>query len=223
MPQKTFVCLANSFKHGGRCVAGIEIVNGGFGPWIRPVSHRPGRGLNHGERSYANGTECALLDVIEADFDEHAPDGYQSENWLITEGSRWRKVGSVGADELAPVIHHGNGPLWPHTGSTGGGQNDKIDAANLGALNNSLALVRLDTCQFTVRANPFNDNRLDVRVIFTWGGQRNNLKVTDPSICHALQNQGAGVYDAQDATMCVSVGEVFAARNEAYKLVASVF
>lgn len=223
MPQKTFVCLANSFKHGGRCVAGIELVNGNFGPWIRPISHRPGRGLNYTERSYADGSECALLDVIEGDFHARAPDGYQSENWLITEGLRWRKVDAMDADDLAPVVHNGQGPLWPHTGSTGGGHNDKIDAVNLVGLDSSLALVRVDACQFTVTANPFKGDKLDVRVIFTWGGQRNNLKVTDPNICHTLQNQGAGVYDAQDATMCISVGEVFAARNEAYKLAASVF
>lgn len=223
MPRKTFVCLANSFKNGARCVAGIERIGDRFGAWIRPVSHRAGRGLNFDERTYANGTDCALLDVIEADFDAHAPDGYQSENWLITEGSQWRKVGTINAADVAPVFHNGNGPLWPHTGSTGGGVHDKIAAINLGGLTNSLALVNPALCEFSVIANPRNDDRLDVRAIFTWGGQQNNLKVTDPEVCRGLQARGAGRYTLENPKMCISVGEVFDLRNEAYKLVASVF
>lgn len=222
VPRKIFVCLANSFKNGGNCVAGIEIVEGGFGAWIRPVSLRAGRALNYVERSYANNEECALLDVIEADFDRHQPDGYQSENWLIANGSRWRKLGAVSAADVAPVIHDGTRPLWPHTGSTRGGKHDSINAANLGALTNSLALVKPQQCEFSVAANIFKNNKLDVRAIFAWGGQENNLKVTDPKVCHKLQARGVGKYQLQDATMCISVGEVFAARNEAYKLVTSV-
>ena len=48
--EKYFICLANSYKHGGRCIAGIEVVpqsdgglvivrhNDGRPKWIRPVS-----------------------------------------------------------------------------------------------------------------------------------------------------------------------------------------
>jgi len=37
---KTIVCLANSFKTDGRCVAGREVRANGYGDWIRPVSAR---------------------------------------------------------------------------------------------------------------------------------------------------------------------------------------
>ena len=48
--DKYFICLANSYKRGGRCVAGVEIVfdvNGKLNPvcdddgkprWIRPIA-----------------------------------------------------------------------------------------------------------------------------------------------------------------------------------------
>ncbi|MBD0345112.1 MAG: hypothetical protein ICV63_09890, partial [Coleofasciculus sp. Co-bin14] len=32
------ICLANSWKHGDRCIAGINSLKG---QWIRPVSHLP--------------------------------------------------------------------------------------------------------------------------------------------------------------------------------------
>jgi len=37
---KRIVCLANSRKLQGRCIAGREIVQGKPGAWIRPVSAR---------------------------------------------------------------------------------------------------------------------------------------------------------------------------------------
>lgn len=35
---KRILCLANSRKLSGRCVAGREIANPRLGPWVRPVS-----------------------------------------------------------------------------------------------------------------------------------------------------------------------------------------
>lgn len=53
--EKYFVCLANSYKHGGRCIAGVEvewihehwrIVRNEYGcpKWIRPLSRQTGTG-----------------------------------------------------------------------------------------------------------------------------------------------------------------------------------
>jgi hypothetical protein len=36
--RKTIVCLANSRKYQGRCVAGVEWQGQMIGGWIRPVS-----------------------------------------------------------------------------------------------------------------------------------------------------------------------------------------
>jgi hypothetical protein len=38
---RRIVCLANSRKMNGRCIAGRELNEGKAGAWIRPVSDRP--------------------------------------------------------------------------------------------------------------------------------------------------------------------------------------
>lgn len=49
---KRLVCLANSRKSGGRCIAGRELLAGNVGEWIRPVSGREHEEVSARERKY---------------------------------------------------------------------------------------------------------------------------------------------------------------------------
>ncbi len=89
MPTR-FVCLANSFKEGGRCLAGIELDNNnapviinGHPKWIRPICNTP-----HGEVHTHLVVHLNILDIIEIDVTGY-PEvrDYQSENALFRENS----------------------------------------------------------------------------------------------------------------------------------------
>ena len=89
---KRIVCLANSRKRGGRCIAGKELLVGGLaGAWVRPVSNRENEAVDDGERQYRDGTEPAVLDVIDVPLIEARPKGHQQENWLLNPDHYWTR------------------------------------------------------------------------------------------------------------------------------------
>ncbi|HXF07313.1 MAG TPA: hypothetical protein VNK45_02115 [Candidatus Acidoferrales bacterium] len=81
---KRIVCLANSRKLNGRCVAGIEITRGNKRVgWIRPVSAREHEEVSEYERQYQDGSDPRVLDVIDVPLIAPKPKDYQQENWLL--------------------------------------------------------------------------------------------------------------------------------------------
>jgi hypothetical protein len=90
------ICLANSYKHGGRCIAGIDQDTG---KWIRPVPDSKNGAVTSAMR-LINGKEPQVLDIIEIPLEDFGPDeGCQSENRLLKSG-KWKKVGRITAKDL---------------------------------------------------------------------------------------------------------------------------
>lgn len=93
------LCLANSFKRGGRCIAGIDLETN---RWIRPIGQGH-EGAIRGER-LINGMEPELLDIIEIPLGAGADDlGCQPENILLRPGP-WRKVGVIEKDDVMQYV-----------------------------------------------------------------------------------------------------------------------
>lgn len=85
------ICLANSWKHRDRCIAGINTLKG---EWIRPVSNLPD-GRIPKEMRLVEGMEPALLNILEIPLAKTGPDfGFERENLSILPG-KWQRVGQV--------------------------------------------------------------------------------------------------------------------------------
>jgi hypothetical protein len=144
------ICLANSRKHGNRCIAGLERTSRRL---IRPVSSLCD-GAIPSEVQRVSGQDASLLDVLEVPLAGTGPDyGFQPENRLLMQGP-WKKVGRVEPEDLVefceinPAILHNN--------------TDRVSWQFLQGLDRaqwkSLQLVRVDGVRFysttSFRGNP---------------------------------------------------------------------
>ena len=76
------VCLANSYKHEHRCVAGISLRSK---RWVRLVGTQIPGCLTIRETCYPDGTPAELLDVFEAELGEPCGSNCHPEDVFITD------------------------------------------------------------------------------------------------------------------------------------------
>ena len=222
---KTIVCLANSRKLTGRCVAGKEWDGRRPGPWLRPVSGRE-RGELTAERWYAKSwRDPKLLDLIQVALVAPRPSGCQTENHLVDTAVRWQFTGRVPPQCLLASLDHPKGPLWINGESTSGGLNDRVHAAVAERQPSSLVLVQPERLLIKVSTEAANTDhaRRRVRGQFSLAGHEYSLAVTDPIVEAPILRQSDGfTTELQRPILCISLSEKFASQNACYKLIAGV-
>jgi hypothetical protein len=212
------VILANSRKHNGRCIAGIELVGKAPGDWIRPVSDRSGHEVNEWERNYEEGTDPQVLDVVSVPLLNEAPTGYQTENWLLNGEQYWIKEGRLAWEDLE-LLESDQVQLWSNEASDSyHGVNDRITSEVAAATGDSLRLIRVDDLRINVVDGRY---KRQVRANFTYLGARYDLGVTDPLVAREYLAKVNGTYSIGEAYLAVSLGEEFD-DGYCYKLVAAV-
>jgi hypothetical protein len=221
---KTIVCLANSRKLTGSCVAGKEWDGQKLGAWCRPVSARD-RGELSAERWYRKTwRDPRLLDLIEVGLLGPRPSGCQTENHLVDTTVRWRFAGRLTARQLLSALDR-PGPLWMNGDSTASGLNDRVPAPIAEREKYSLALAQPELLKITVATEGADRGmaRRRVRGHFSLAGCDYALTITDPVVEKPiLLNPDGFCAELQNPILCISLSEKFDAQNACYKLIAGV-
>jgi hypothetical protein len=226
MPTFEMLCLANSKKHGGRCVAGLRADGEG---WIRPVSFEREGTLFDRHCTLDDGSLASVLDLIRIRFATPRPEPHHPENQLITH-TGWQLVSRPAPPTMQALIQTQRvaGPELL------GSRSDRIPAETFAAspAPASLALIAPDTLEWIIKTNRAGERR--TRVAFTLGGAHSELALTDPLWEQRLASLTPGAYprqaaalQAEDAVLLtVSLSEPFQSDSAApaccYKLVAAV-
>jgi hypothetical protein len=227
MPTFELICLANSKKHGGRCVAGLRTDGGG---WVRPVG--PGEeGVLHPHHTrYTDGSEARVLDVIRVGCTAPRPQIHHPEDWLI-DRSRWQRVRRPASSEQIQLLRR----FLTHGSMLLGNWNDRVpyDAFRIRPASASLALVAPERVLWAIRTNTAGERRM--RVLFSLHGRDYDLPLTDPQWEPRLNRLTAGTHERDalselssedELLLTISLGEPFQVdRREdqhCYKLVAAV-
>ena len=224
--KKTIVCLANSRKTSGRCIAGKEIKEiedlKKVGGWIRPVSARQTREISEEERRYEDGSDPVLLDILCIPFEQEAPQTYHPEDQKIDPGERWVSKGKWSLRKLEDLLDSPDA-LWSfNQSSSTSGLNNRVHRSS--ASGDSLYLVRVDNLVVFVgkKAQQYPDSRRAVRGEFTYNSIRYRLDVTDPEIERFYLGRQDGQHSIGTSIITVSRGEPHS-DDYCYKLIAAIF
>lgn len=236
MPTIQFICMANSTKHGGRCIAGLRTDGEG---WIRPVSELPDGTLK--ERHYlCKGQEPQIFDLVEADFIGPRPEHHHPENWLIGK-SQWRIIKHQCQYEFVDLIADSIS-IGP---DLFGDHENRIAFEDLqdDPAEESLTLLKPKITSWIIKQPHWSDRGHKInrcRVRFNLGGGKNaceyDLPITDPIWCERILGLDVGEYSSEviginprNILLAGSLGEPFLkdrkcpdGESECYKLIVAI-
>ena len=215
--DKIFICLANSFKYGGRCIAGIEINvtadnhwqiihNADGSPhWIRPIAKDTDNGeIPEGEAIYIKLLSVVkLTGVVACPHEAHTEDvNYQT----------MESIGSIISyqevlDRLTDNVHQtlfytSDFFIYPECFSNG---------------NYSLMLIRPEG--FAFRLDP-SKNRAKYYMIFKYNGLEYNLSITDPDFYQYIERHPKDWENLKSIYLSLSIGMEYEGRH--HKLIAAI-
>lgn len=216
---KRIVCLANSRKYAGWCVAGKEVTDDQIGFWVRPVGRRENGELHTGEIVLADGNCPRPLDILQIPVADKAVHPFQSENYFVNPNIAWRKEGSYRHSELGQLCDAVDS-LWMNGNSSFNGVNDRIPFETAQSeIESSLLLIEPESFVITVTWEM--NKKTKVRGKFVYKDERYWLAVTDPQVEEKYADVGIGEYLIPgNIFLTISIGEPY--HGYCYKLIAGV-
>jgi len=216
------VCLANSYKHDHRCVAGISLVTK---KWVRLVGRQVPGCLTVKETSYPDGRQASLLDVFEVELGQACGSNCHPEDVFIT-AKPWRPVRRFDepADFLFLKAYLCKGP-WMLDGCSDRIYGRKIEVK---PVEKSLELIRPEDPWWWIREEHGKRKNRALFRLGHVGRVRYDLAVTDPVWLDQMKLLPVGIHSHEllcggklgKPLFTVSLSEPFEGFH--YKLVAGV-
>lgn len=210
--------LANSRKHGGRCIAGVRVdaLQQRELRWVRLVDQSHAGGIWQSRARLANGEEPKILDVIQVTVAPPAMRSFQTENMQI-ENYVWHKVepSPPGEDLLQWLDSTINDTMaWLF-----GFEGDYLDKEVTDRWKDpeTLKLVHPKNIVWKVTTGPTGRRRC--QATFTIGKLSSDdkpytLVVTDPNVEQLLTKHPHGKYQESDIKVQDNVGYYWNAPSE---------
>lgn len=200
------LCLACSWRGGGRCVAGVD----GEQRWIRPVS-AGGGALRLSDCRLDTGELPRPFDILEIGLERPAPTKIQPENWEIA-GTPWRRADRLDDASAFALLDRlrqnddllfGNGGEWVDPAA--------FDDTPCSA---SLTVIRPESVRWYGVRKP--SGRVQMRGVLSVGSEGYDLPLTDPE----FQPDDGG--STTSPLLTVSLGEPYFQTGRCYKIIAAV-
>lgn len=211
MKKIRIVCLANSFKLQGRCLAGILLDHNNIpvepNMWFRPISNK-----EHGEIDTAIVNNIKLLDIIEIEVSDFIDkNNYQSENVYFTDNSI-RKIGVLDKRYLDNMIET-DFLIFGNRGKA-------IFKDSICFLKKSLIFIKITAGTYNIILKKYEKkNYPQIRIVFIYGGNEYNFPITDPIFLNNYQ-QNIVFNNSNTIYLSLSVGMEY--KSWYTKLVAGV-
>ena len=218
MFYKEIICLANSRKMSGRCVAGKDVNSK---EWIRPVSNRENEELSLVEIRLKGRQSLNVLDVVRIPCKVKKSSRHQPENILIDDGS-WEKIDELDPKLLDSLCDHPKS-IW-----TFGEHDDRVPVEFFDKNKSDSSLLLIKPSALFLRRDNYTDmngvTKKKIRAIFSYNGKQYNFGVTDPLIESEYRNKPEGDYKILGGKiyLCISLGEPAPWDKCCYKFVATL-
>lgn len=227
MPPIEICCLANSRKHGGKCIAGIHLASG---QWVRPVAAEGDGRLTYLQTLLEHvGREPRLLDCIRIPLGRATPAKHQPENMLLAPG-RWQLVHRPQTREEYHARYLTLQSSLAREALLFGTAEDRIPLSHFDTAPAPYSLLLIQPESLTWQISQSSRGTRQTRALFHYQQQSYALSVTDPVWEAALQNLPFGTFPRNTAGITprhvvwftVSLGEPMPETGQCFKLVAAV-